>query len=121
MRAQSLLATANLLLLPAGVRSACYNVDGTAAADDSYQPCNASAEVSACCANNKGAASDICLSSGLCYAQMENFRGLIYMNGCTDKTGLSNNCPHFCPDGEYLVARCQYSLVKKTPVLTDHL
>ncbi|KAF3762628.1 hypothetical protein M406DRAFT_72612 [Cryphonectria parasitica EP155] len=100
----SLLVSLFLLLLllllfgPAGVRAACYNLDGSDATDSSYQPCNASAEVSACCANNKGASSDICMSSGLCYAQMEGYRGLIYMNGCTDKTGLSSDCPHICPD-----------------------
>ncbi|KUI66061.1 hypothetical protein VM1G_02101 [Cytospora mali] len=38
------------------------------------------------------------MSSGLCYAQDGGYKGFIYSNGCTDKTGLSNECPHFCPD-----------------------
>lgn len=98
---RSLFAAANLLLLPAGVRTAatCYNVDGTESTDAAMAPCDPNAAVSACCANDKGTRSDICLSSGLCYAQDFDYRGLIFMNGCTDQTGLDSNCPHICPDG----------------------
>lgn len=87
-----------LLPLPAHVRAACYFIDGSVPQDSSYVACNPEAEVSPCCASNKGSRSDICMSSGLCYAQDENYQGLIFSNGCTDKTGKSNECPHFCPD-----------------------
>lgn len=71
-------------------------IDGSPAGD-SYKPCDPTAKVSACCATNK-ARPDICLSSGLCYAQDEGYKGLIYSNGCTDKSGDATACPHFCPD-----------------------
>lgn len=92
-----IIATA-LLTFSARVQAACYNVDGSESIDDSFTACDPGAEVSACCANNKGSRSDLCLSSGLCYAQDGNFRGLLYMNGCTDKSGSASECPHFCPD-----------------------
>lgn len=95
-------AVANLLLLlPAvPVRAAtCYNVDNTKSTDKAMAPCHPDADFSPCCAINKGARSDICMESGLCYAQDGNYRGFIYMNGCTDSTGLSSDCPHICPDG----------------------
>lgn len=93
---------ANLLLLPVRVLATCYYVDGTQITDSSFTACNPDADVSACCANDKGSRSDICLSSGLCYAQDGNYRGFIYSDGCTDKSGLSADCPHFCPDGTLL-------------------
>ncbi|KUI57588.1 hypothetical protein VP1G_04867 [Cytospora mali] len=98
------ISTACLLLLSARARATCYALDGSEITDASYTPCNPDAEVSSCCANNKGARSDICMSSGLCYAQDGDYKGFIYSNGCTDKTGLSNECPHFCPDGTLLVS-----------------
>ncbi|KAG8166477.1 hypothetical protein KVR01_002166 [Diaporthe batatas] len=91
------IATA-LLTLSARVQAACYNVDGSEQNDQSFTACDPGAGVSACCANNKGSRSDLCLSSGLCYAQDGNFRGLLYMNGCTDESGSASECPHFCPD-----------------------
>lgn len=101
-RRSLLLAAAAANLLPAaGVRAAatCYNVDGTESTDQAMTPCDPDAAVSACCANDKGTRSDICLSSGLCYAQDSSYRGLIFMNGCTDQSGLDSACPHICPDG----------------------
>ncbi|XP_044721899.1 uncharacterized protein HRG_04814 [Hirsutella rhossiliensis] len=74
----------------------CYGVDGTPS-DDSQRPCNPDAEFSPCCATNKDKA-DICMSSGLCYAQDAGYEGFIYSNGCTDPTGRAEACPHFCPD-----------------------
>ncbi|SPN96534.1 uncharacterized protein DNG_00060 [Cephalotrichum gorgonifer] len=85
------------LLCLRGVHAAtCYGVDGTES-DDSHQPCNPNAEFSACCATNKDVP-DICLSSGLCLSQHVQFKGFIYSNGCTDKTGMAAECPHICPD-----------------------
>lgn len=97
-----LVAADLLLLLTPGAQAdaTCYNVDGTESTDAAMAPCFPNADVSACCAINKGSRSDICLSSGLCYAQDNDYRGLIFMNGCTDSTGLSSDCPHLCPDGE---------------------
>lgn len=93
--------SASLLLLPAHVRATtkCYFVDGSEPEDSSFVPCDPDADVSPCCASNKGSRSDICMSSGLCYAQDGNHRGFIFSNGCTDQTGTASKCPHFCPDG----------------------
>lgn len=86
-----------VISLVRGVSAAqCYHLDGTQA-DKTHQPCDPDAEVSACCALDKGNP-DVCLSSGLCYAQEPFYRGLIYSNGCTDPSGESGECPHFCPD-----------------------
>lgn len=87
-----------LFTLSARVQAACYNVDGSESSDVAFTACDPDAEVSACCASDKGARSDLCLSSGLCYAQDGNYRGLLYMNGCTDESGSASECPHFCPD-----------------------
>merc|ERR1712000_573226 len=79
------------------VRAAdCYLIDGSPAPEDNG-PCDPNAETSACCSLKKDDP-DICLSSGLCYAQYGVFKGYIYSNGCTDRTGRSEKCPHFCPD-----------------------
>lgn len=101
MRPVVLLGIANLLFTTSVQAATCYGVDGSQYTDSSFVPCNATAETSPCCASNKGTRSDICMSSGLCYAQDGADRGLIYMNGCTDETGLSADCPHICPDGVY--------------------
>ena len=87
-----------LLVLPAQAARKCYGIDGTES-DGSQQPCDADADVSACCAINKSRP-DICLSSGLCYAQDAGYEGMIYSNGCTDPTGKAKECPHLCPDRE---------------------
>ncbi|PHH88464.1 hypothetical protein CDD83_7501 [Cordyceps sp. RAO-2017] len=92
----SALLSALLLAGPLQAARQCYWIDGTPS-DDSQQPCNPNDEHSACCAINKNNP-DICLSSGLCYAQDSGFEGMIYSNGCTDKTGMAAACPHICPD-----------------------
>ncbi|KND87693.1 N-acetyltransferase eso1 [Tolypocladium ophioglossoides CBS 100239] len=113
----SLAAALGALLFASPLRAAktCYLVDGTES-DSSQIPCNPNAKVSACCASNKNRP-DICLSSGLCYAQDAGFEGMIYSNGRTDPTGQAAECPHFCPDrtngwkggptvGSYNVLQC---------------
>ncbi len=75
----------------------CYSVDGSPATGGEAEPCDPSAAFSGCCDLNK-AHPDICLSTGLCYAQEPGYEGFIYYNGCTDKTGVASACPHFCPD-----------------------
>lgn len=105
MAPRGLLAAAlSIASLTLRVHAECFLIDGTPAGD-SYQPCNPDAEFSACCATNKGAP-DICLSSGLCYSQDAQFKGFVYSNGCTDRTGQAEECPHFCPDRTYLLCRC---------------
>lgn len=99
MWTRSFATLASLLLLPITVRATCYTLDGSEYTDSSYVACNSSSQYSACCASSKGTRSDICMSSGLCYAQDGKYRGFIYMNGCTDSTGRSDACPHVCPDG----------------------
>jgi len=95
----ALLAALGVILLAArGARAQCFRIDGSSP-DQSFEPCNPSAEVSACCASNK-ARPDLCLTSGLCYAQDSGFEGLLFSNGCTDRTGRASGCPSFCPPGK---------------------
>lgn len=75
----------------------CFHIDGSSA-DDTFEPCDADASASGCCASNKSRP-DICLTSGLCYAQEFGFEGLIFSNGCTDKSGQAKGCPTVCPQG----------------------
>lgn len=75
----------------------CYYVDGSDV-DNSFQPCFPNKDVSPCCASNKDSG-DMCLSSGICYAQQGMYNGLMYVNGCTDKTGKSSDCVQVCPNG----------------------
>ncbi|KAJ6437291.1 hypothetical protein O9K51_10265 [Purpureocillium lavendulum] len=86
------------LIFAAPIRAAkqCYWMDGTLT-DSVVQPCNPDADVSPCCALNKPKP-DLCLSSGLCYSQDSGVEGFIYSDGCTDKTGEDEKCPHFCTD-----------------------
>ncbi|PNY24450.1 N-acetyltransferase eso1 [Tolypocladium capitatum] len=92
------LAVLGALLFVSPLRAAktCYYIDGSEA-DGTQMPCNTVAEFSSCCSLAKDRP-DICLSSGLCYAQASGYEGLIYSNGCTDRTGKAAECPHFCPD-----------------------
>ena len=102
--ASLLLAVFGALSLPTALcAKQCYGIDGTVL-DDSFAPCDPDAEVSACCATNKDSA-DICLSSGLCYAQDGVYEGFIYSNGCTDRSGEDSACPHFCLDSMVLPPR----------------
>lgn len=93
-------SAASLFFQEARSAATCYHINGSLA-DSSHQPCNPDAEVSACCATNKKYP-DLCLSSGLCMAQEPLFIGLVFSDGCTDESGLSDECPHFCPDRTYL-------------------
>ncbi|KAH1489004.1 hypothetical protein LV164_006369 [Aspergillus fumigatus] len=81
------------------IAAQCYFSDGSKA-DSSFQPCFPDQYNSPCCANNKpkGMANDLCLTSGLCLAQMQGFAGMIYQNGCTDQTGKSSQCQAICSD-----------------------
>ncbi|PFH56878.1 hypothetical protein XA68_15828 [Ophiocordyceps unilateralis] len=112
----SLLALLVLASPLSAAKQQCYHIDGTPSADSS-QPCNPEAVFSPCCDTNK-AKPDICLSSGLCYAQDSGFEGFIYSNGCTDPSGKADACPHVCPDrtnnwkggpviGSYNVLQCR--------------
>ena len=77
----------------------CYGNDGKVI-DDSFMPCDASQSDSACCrlAKTDG---DICLTSGLCYAQVDDYNGFFYSNGCTDQSGQSDNCFSKCPNCKF--------------------
>lgn len=92
----ALLAVLGVLFL-ARADAKCFHIDGSAT-DDTFQPCDADASASGCCASNKGRP-DICLTSGLCFAQEFGFEGLIFSNGCTDKSGNAKGCPTVCPQG----------------------
>ncbi|UNI21289.1 hypothetical protein JDV02_007291 [Purpureocillium takamizusanense] len=88
----------------------CYWMDGTIT-DNVVQPCNPDADVSPCCALNKPKP-DLCLSSGLCYAQDSGVEGFLYSDGCTDRSGEDERCPHFCFDrtekrAAYNVLQCE--------------
>ncbi|KAF9893599.1 hypothetical protein FE257_010911 [Aspergillus nanangensis] len=97
-------ALCSLIFLQTTVRfevlAACYFPDGTKA-DSTYQPCNASASDSACCAINKpsGTPNDICLDNGLCYAQDGKNSGLIFQSACTKQSWGTKACPSYCPVG----------------------
>ncbi|KAF4163735.1 hypothetical protein CNMCM6936_000447 [Aspergillus lentulus] len=79
------------------IAAQCYYSDGSKT-DGSFQPCFPDQDNSPCCANNKpkSMANDICLTSGLCLAQMQGYAGLIYQNACTDPTGKSSQCQKIC-------------------------
>lgn len=91
-----------LLVSQSTAASQCYRMNGDVLDDESFAPCNPDADVSACCSTNKNNG-DICMSSGLCYAQMGASAGFIYSNGCTDKTGKAKECPHICPDSKWRI------------------
>jgi hypothetical protein len=83
-------------LLQSAQSNTCYSVDGQVL-DDTYKPCNPSAQFSACCAlNGTSPDNDICLDSGLCQSTSGWFAGFIWADGCTDPTGKSNYCPQIC-------------------------
>lgn len=120
MRPAILLGTANLLIIRSVQAASCYTVNGEQCTDSSLAPCDPTAEVSPCCASNKGTISDICMSSGLCYAQDSDNRGLIDMNGCTDDTGLSADCPHTCPDGVHSCPPISLCLILTAERCSNH-
>lgn len=83
-----------LLLAAVSAQKTCYRLDGSEASSE-FAPCNPNAKISACCHLNKDVP-DICLSSGLCLSQQPRYEGLMYSNGCTDKTGKDSACPQPC-------------------------
>lgn len=96
LRGAALLVAIVIQIAPIQAAKQCYWMDGTIT-DSVVQPCNPDAEVSPCCALNK-AKPDLCLSSGLCYSQDSGVEGFLYSDGCTDRTGEDEKCPHFCID-----------------------
>lgn len=98
MRGNSLVLWASMLSTALAAAKKCYYVDGSDVPDTSFQPCFPNKADSPCCASNKGSG-DMCLSSGICYAQQGIYNGMLYVNGCTDKTGKSNDCVQVCPNG----------------------
>ncbi|KAF1362937.1 hypothetical protein EJ07DRAFT_105468 [Lizonia empirigonia] len=84
-------------LVAAASQKTCYSLTGLEL-DDTFAPCNSTAEHSGCCATNRPAGSaDICLDSGLCMATTSEYMGTIWQPGCTDSTGKATECPHLCP------------------------
>ncbi|KAH8728792.1 hypothetical protein GQ44DRAFT_578819, partial [Phaeosphaeriaceae sp. PMI808] len=75
----------------------CYGVDGTKL-DDTFAPCNPTANHSGCCATKRSSGADLCLDNGLCMSTRGEFMGMIWQNGCTDATGKDVACLKICPD-----------------------
>jgi hypothetical protein len=90
--------TIQTALLPFAIATQCYFTDGSPGLAE-LQPCFPDNTNSACCAINKtnGDPNDICLSNGLCLAQVAPYTGLILLNGCTDRNWESPGCPGICP------------------------
>ncbi|KAK2741911.1 hypothetical protein FQN57_005470 [Myotisia sp. PD_48] len=75
----------------------CYRRGGEEISSE-QQPCFPEKKHSACCSLSKGsgAPGDICTSDGLCMAQIAPWTGHLYLNGCTDRTWNSPDCPSIC-------------------------
>lgn len=84
--------------LVAAASQKCHDLNGSEL-DDTFAPCNSSAEHSGCCATNKTTGADICLDNGLCMATKSEYMGTIWQTGCTDSTGKATECPQLCPGG----------------------
>ncbi|RHZ70197.1 hypothetical protein CDV55_106968 [Aspergillus turcosus] len=97
---KSLLLTLTIqnALLPLAIATQCYFTDGSATLAE-QQPCFPDKINGPCCGINKsnGDPNDICLTNGLCLAQVSPYTGLILLNACTDPTWESNDCPSICP------------------------
>lgn len=78
----------SLCALLIAASSTCYYPDGGIATD--HEPCNSSAENSACCS-----ADSVCLSNSYCFSRT----GRIIRSSCTDRQWQSSACPYFCRDG----------------------
>jgi hypothetical protein len=87
-------------LIALAVGQQCYDLGGNAL-DNSFAPCNPGAKHSGCCATKRSSGADICLDSGLCMATRGEFAGMIWQNGCTDRTGKDIACPKMCPSSVY--------------------
>lgn len=86
-----------LVILPALGAATCYFPDGTASTDNAYQPCNASASASMCCATNRSVNTDLCLPNGVCYDMGEPSGYPTYWREtCTDSTWKSDLCLGIC-------------------------
>ncbi|TQV95874.1 hypothetical protein V2A60_001044 [Cordyceps javanica] len=72
----------------------CYWITGNEMPPD-FGPCNPDAANSPCCALNKSDP-DVCMGSGVCYSQTDDYEGNMYINGCTDKTGKAKECAQMC-------------------------
>lgn len=85
-------------LVPLAIATQCYFTDGSATLAE-QQPCFPDKINGPCCGINKsnGDPNDICLTNGLCLAQVSPYTGLILLNACTDPTWESNDCPSICP------------------------
>lgn len=93
--------TAQVIVFPLIQATRCYWRDNSIALDE-YQPCFPTRANSACCGTKKKSdqINDICMSNGLCYAQVRPYTGLILQNTCTDQTWKSSDCPKICPEGK---------------------
>jgi hypothetical protein len=87
--------------LAAAASHKCYGLTGTPL-DDTFAPCNRTAEHSGCCATNKASGADICLDSGLCMATQNEYMGTMWQPGCTDSTGKATECPQLCPGSAFI-------------------
>ncbi|KAE8150372.1 hypothetical protein BDV25DRAFT_129642 [Aspergillus avenaceus] len=86
-----------LLLTPSIQAATCYWRNGQIAASE-QQPCFPDKKTSPCCGINKsnGDPDDICLSNGLCLAQVTPYTGLVLQNTCTDAK-WGDDCLNICP------------------------
>lgn len=79
------------------ISAICYTPNGTdtklIGGQDWYQPCNAHAEFSMCCALNRGNKSDRCRGDGLC---VNDVGGHLWRESCTDPTWQSSSCLKLC-------------------------
>ena len=91
----------SLFCLISATSSICYSLDGQELSDI-FAPCKPSARYSPCCATKK-TNPDICLDgTGLCYCTDGISAGTVWQEGCTDKTGIANECPRVCPGNAFL-------------------
>ncbi|KAK8209097.1 hypothetical protein M8818_003792 [Zalaria obscura] len=94
----------------------CYDFYGVPWGND-YQPCNASAPVSACCRLNMTGVNppvspQVCMADGLCMATLGGpSPGTLFASGCTDRTGTDPACPHICTPRP-----CKYSCIRTIEV-----
>ncbi|PLB45020.1 hypothetical protein P170DRAFT_458610 [Aspergillus steynii IBT 23096] len=91
--------TAQVIIFPIIQATRCFWRDNSLALDE-YEPCFPTRANSGCCGTNKKGdqINDICLSNGLCYAQVRPYTGLILQNTCTDQSWKSSDCPKICPE-----------------------
>lgn len=82
--------------------AACFLPNGTdrnslrGASPGDYLPCDATAEVSMCCALGRAKDPDSCLPGGLCKSEDDE---VFWRESCTDKTWKSPECIKLFVDG----------------------